>query len=99
MLARLWGKTSALEIILSSRYKNNIDYKLTCNVYTSSHYACVPGYVGIVECLIRHIMFLPKATDNTGHTPLYAASQKCQLDIVRRLLNTNDCDTVRLLRC
>ena len=96
MLACFLGKISAIECLLDSRYKNNINHCIKCEGYTASHYACMSGYTSVVQCLLTNDMFLPNVTDNFGQRPLDRACEKGQINVVRLLLNRKHFNTISI---
>ena len=75
--------------LLLNKYKAN-KYLANDSGSTPLHYACINGFLDIVNDFIFHQGMSPDVTDNEGKTPLFNAAFNGHLEVVKLLISCND---------
>ena len=84
-------KYGCLKVI---KYMLRMYEESTKNISQSSliHTACYAGHLNVLKCLIQEFHFCLDCVDDKGRTPLYSAVAAGKFEIIKYLVEPNQCD-------
>ena len=56
------------------------------------HTACYAGHLNVLKCLVQEFNFCLKCVDEEGRTPLYSAVAAGKFEIIKYMVEQNQCD-------